>query len=78
MICNGKLYSAYIATKSGVNPSVLLDKRGNVCFSFPTKDYYFDLRREAERMTQEELIEAIDPVINNYLKDLIYLYKKVR
>ena len=28
MICNGKLYSAYIATKSGVNPVALLDKRG--------------------------------------------------
>ncbi|MDU2489321.1 MAG: hypothetical protein E7D27_01855 [Clostridium celatum] len=72
MICNGKLYSAYIATKSGVNPVALLDKRGNVCFSFPSEDYYFDLRREAERMTQEELIEAIDPVINDCLKDLIY------
>ncbi len=27
---------------------------------------------------QEESIEAIDSVINDYLKDLIYLYKKVR
>ena len=76
MICNGKLYSAYIATKSGVNPKVLLDKKGNVCFSFPSDDYFFDLRREAERMTQEELLEAVDPVINGYLSDLIYLYKK--
>ena len=78
MICNGKLYSAYIATKSEVNPSVLLDKRGNVCFSFPSEDYYFDLRREAERMTQEELVEAIDPVINDYIKGLIYLYDKLQ
>lgn len=76
MICNGKLYSAYIATKSGINPSALLDKRGNVCFSFPSDDYFFDLRREAERMTQEELLEAVDPVVSGYLSDLIYLYKK--
>ena len=75
MICNGKLYSAYIATKSGINPKVLIDKRGNVCFSFPGEDYFFDLRSEAERMTNEELLEAVDPVVNSYLADLIYINK---
>lgn len=76
MICNGKLYSAYIATKSGVNPKFLLDKRGSVCFSFPSEDYYFDLRREAESMTNEELLELVDPIVNGYLSDLIYINKK--
>ena len=48
MICNGKLYSAWIATKSGINPAAIRDKKGNIVFSFVSDDRMFELRREVE------------------------------
>ncbi|MFR1823078.1 MAG: hypothetical protein ACLSXJ_06895 [Clostridium saudiense] len=77
MICNGKLYSAYIATKSGVNPTVLRDKKtGKVVFSFINEDRMFELRREVEQMDNEDIKREVDPIVYSYLTDLIEIENK--
>lgn len=77
MICNGKLYSAWIATKSGVNPVAIRDKKtGKVVFSFINEDRMFELRREVEQMDNEDIKREVDPIVHSYLTDLIEIENK--
>ena len=75
MICNGKLYSAWIATKSGINPAAIRDKKGNIVFSFVSDDRMFELRREVEQMNDEDIKREVDPVAYSYLTDLMKIEK---
>lgn len=77
MICNGKLYSAWIATKSGVNPVTIRDKKtGKVVFSFINEDRMFELRKEVEQMDNEDIKREVDPAVFSYLTDLIEIENK--
>ncbi|MDU2123435.1 MAG: hypothetical protein E7E64_12950 [Clostridium celatum] len=77
MICNGKLYSAWIATKSGVNPIAIRNKKtGKVVFSFNDESRMFELRREVEQMDNEDIKKEVDPAVFNYLTDLIEIENK--
>lgn len=72
MICNGKLYSAWIATKSGVNPTAIRnEKTGKIVFSFVNEDRMFELRRQVEQMDNEDIKKEVDPAVFSYLTDLI-------
>ena len=72
MICNGKLYSAYIATKSGINPvAIRNEKTGKVVFSFVNEDRMFELRREVEQMDNEDIKKEVDVCVYKYLTELI-------
>lgn len=77
MICNGKLYSAYIATKSGVNPIAIRNKKtGKVVFSFNDESRMFELRKEVEQMNNEDIKKEIDVCIYKYLTELIEIENK--
>lgn len=77
MICNGKLYSAWIATKSGVNPTAIRNKKtGKVVFSFNDESRMFELRREVEQMENEDIKREVDPAVFNYLTELIEIENK--
>ena len=74
MICNGKLYSAWIATKSGINP-VAIRKNGKIVFSFVDEDRMFELRREVEQMNDEDIKREVDICAYAYLTDLMKIEK---
>ena len=75
MICNGKLYSAWIATKSGINPAAIR-KNGKIVFSFVDEDRMFELRREVQEMNDEDIRREVDPVVYSYLTDLMKIENK--
>ena len=76
MIVNNLIKSAWIATKSGINPRAIVNVYGNVIFTFPTEERFFELRRQADNMSKNELVEDADPCVIDYLKNLVYANKQ--